>query len=309
VLQSSGSLQYANPHFMALFGLTNIVGQDLAVVSPAVAGAFAKMQDTSGEIWLRPEIHGRLLSLHLSLNRLPNGLFLLTAVDETRMRKLEERLRYKRDIELMGEMASGIAHEVKNSLAVIQGHVQMLAYDPGGDHGARIMGAVDRLLKFVKEFMRSSRGGEVVRAPIQVSDWLRSLAEHWAQHPNGDKVAILVPEVEMAAIDGDPTLLTVMVNNLVLNGIEACESLAPAKPWVVVSAEEDEDEVILSVRDEGPGFNPEIREKMFIPFVSSKEKGTGLGLFHCRRIMLEHQGNLEVAPDLPTRISCHFPKA
>ena len=308
VLRASGSLQYANPRFMNLFGLDNIVGQDLQAVSPAVARAFVEMKDTSGDIWLRPEINGVVLYLHLALNSLQNGMFLLTAVDETRMRKLEERLRYKRDIELMGEMASGIAHEVKNSLAVIQGHVQLLAYDRDGDHGPRIMSEVERLLKFVREFMRSSRGEEVDRAPIDVPTWLASLEEHWAGHPHGDKVVVAIPDSHETPISGDVTLLTVMVNNLVLNGLEACEAASPPGPWVTISVVERAGEVLLTVMDQGPGFTPEIRKKMFIPFVSSKEKGTGLGLFHCRRIMLEHLGQLEVAPELPTRIICHFPK-
>jgi signal transduction histidine kinase len=170
------------------------------------------------------------------------------------------------------------------------------------------MAEVKRLLTFVKEFMRSSRGGEVDRAPIDVHAWFRSLADHWAGHPHGDKVAVNMPDEAFPAIEGDTTLLTALINNLVLNGIEASEGDDPAPPWVTVSAEDHGDEVLVVVGDKGSGFTPEIRKKMFIPFVSSKEHGTGLGLFHCRRIMLEHHGHLEVAPDLPTRILCHFPK-
>ena len=206
----------------------------------------------------------------------------------------------------MGEMAGGITHEVKNALATIQGHAQLLEYGDVPEHAARIQAEVDHLLKFVREFMKSSQGGHVDMNEIKLLGWFEELQAYWLEHPLGEQVRFTLPP-DGLMIKGDRTLLNTVINNLILNGIEACEGLPIEGPRVFVSHQQSPSRMCLVVEDRGPGFSADIIPKMFVPFVSSKQKGTGLGLFHCRKLMMEHGGELEVVTDTPTRILCHFP--
>lgn len=117
---------------------------------------------------------------------------------------------------------------------------------------------------------------------------------------------VSAPEPDALVIHGEKTLLTTTVNNLILNATQAGGE--DAVPSVHLYAKETQEGSMIIVEDDGPGFPPEVKARMFSPFVTSKKEGTGLGLFQCRKIMMEHQGRLDVDHGPPTRVICHFPK-
>ena len=308
VLGPDGRIQFANPGAVALLPRRDVQDQPLQSISKSLYREFSRMKlETSAATrHFSLEVEGRVRRLALSLLVLPENHFLFTLTDKTREHRLEEALRYKRELALMGELAGGITHEVKNALAVMQGHVQMAVHGDVTTHARRIQEEIDHLLNMVRAFMKSSKDNQTEFKKILLRDWLESLAMKWRDHPDGAMIAFQLPKSDWS-ITGDPVLLEMVLRNLILNGLDACRSENPAKPWVTVAIEHDAERTTIIVEDRGPGFPPQIRQKMFIPFISSKEKGSGLGLFHCRKIMMEHRGELEVPPDQPTRVKCHFP--
>ncbi len=312
VLADDGSVQYANPLFRHLLQIDAIVGQHLASVSERLNGQWLEMLAlglaVKGPVSFETE--KTTLYFQLSLTTLRNNQFLFTIQDRTRAQRLDERLRLKKELELMGEMAGGITHEVKNALAVIQGRVQMLKYGALDKNCAKIQDEIDHLSSFVNAFRRSSSGESHSMAPFSLVEWMSRVQQYWEGHPQGDKVQLPVPATLSDELHGDETLLFTVINNLILNGLEAVvgSGLEPDPPWVWVEVFEGDDDIQVLVSDAGLGVPPEMKKKLFVPFVTSKERGTGLGLFHSRKIMLEHQGRLELRQGLPTTFVCIFPR-
>ena len=307
VLDPAGNVTYANPSALQLMAREP---EDAARMPPELAEMFAD--------WLADRTHREVhlvltqaegnRHLRVSLDPLPDDRHLMTLVDKSKEHDLEQRIRYKRDLELMGEMAGGVTHEVKNALAVIQAHVQMLPYGDVTERGAHITTEVNRLLGFIGDFLRSSRYIDLDTRDIDLREWFADLSREWANHELGRHVVWEEPPAG-ARLFADPNLLSSVLRNLILNGLQACEaSGVTEQTWVRVSAQDGEDEVRLVVHDAGPGFPPASRDKLFVPFVTSKEKGSGLGLFHCRKIIMEHGGNLDVTPEPPTRVVCRLPR-
>ncbi|CAM2008143.1 sensor histidine kinase [Acanthopleuribacter pedis] len=313
VLGEDGSVYYANPLFRHMLGIDAIVGQHLASVSDRLNGQWLEMLalGQSVKFPVSFESGNKTLYLQLTLTNLQNNQFLFTIQDRTRAQILDQRLRLKNELELMGEMAGGITHEVKNALAVIQGRVQMLKYGAVEENSAKIQDEINHLTDFVNAFRRSSSGESHSMEQFTLAGWFERLRQYWEGHPDGVWVGLPDGNTLEGGLLGDDTLLSTVVNNLILNGLEAvrgAEELPDEAPWVWVEVIEDDEVVQVMVRDRGPGIVPEMRKKLFVPFVTSKERGTGLGLFHSRKIMLEHQGRLELREGMPTTFACVFPK-
>lgn len=306
VTSQSGLVSYANLLAVKLFGEVGAEGLPLKQICPALSLVFHQLL-AEGQRGPRSFQRGLPLdarTFEVSLCDLPEARYLLMVADVTQLRRLEEQVRVKRDLELMGELASGVTHEVKNALAVISGHVQMLAYGDVAEHSRLMMLEIDQLLRFVREFMQTSKGQPLAPVPVPLVELFAELAEHWASHPLGATVTVgQAPETSLL---GERALLTTVLNNLVLNALQSGGPEHP--PQVRLEARELPHSIEVWVEDEGPGFAAEIRARLFTPFVSTKAGGTGLGLFQCRKIMLEHGGRLEVEYGPPTRVTCVFPR-
>ncbi|MDJ0839527.1 MAG: ATP-binding protein [Acidobacteriota bacterium] len=307
VLDADDAIQLANPYLMELFGVSRITGQPLADLSPALADLVDRTGGGAGEHPLTVTIADRPRHLRVSLTAMEERL-LISVVDETRMRLLEEQVQYKRDLELMGELSSGVTHEVKNTLATISGLAQLLPYSDTGETSEKIVAEVNRLSGFIKEFTTAGKRRQLNRTHLDLTTWLREQQTRWLQQPNGPHVKVELPDTS-TRLFADATLAAMVLDNLVRNGLEACEERSPEPPWVTVSADFSAAGVTFQVEDKGPGIPEHMRQRIFVPFVSSKQRGSGLGLFHCRKVMLEHGGRLEVQPGPPTRMSCFFPAA
>ncbi len=306
VANHAGSVAFVNRQAVRWFELKETEGLQLRQICPSLSLVFNQLLAEGGR---GPRAFQRGLPmdapmLELSLCELPETRYLLMVADVTQLRRLEEQVRVKRDLELMGELASGVTHEVKNALAVISGHVQMLAYGDVAEHSRLMMNEIDQLLRFVRLFMQTSKGTPLAPAPVPLGELFEELAAHWAGHPLGASVRVeAAPE---RCLCGERALLTTVLNNLILNALQSGGEAGP--PQVTVAAQATGQAIEISVTDEGPGFPLEIRGRLFTPFVSTKAGGTGLGLFQCRKIMLEHGGRLDVAFGPPTRVSCVFPQ-
>ncbi|HUX68237.1 MAG TPA: ATP-binding protein [Terriglobales bacterium] len=232
-------------------------------------------------------------------NPAPPGLICLLT-DLTAIHALEEELQRRKSLSALGEMAAGIAHEFKNALATISGYGQMLhasLHDDAREQAAKILEQVAMLNNIASEFLTFARPLVLQPERVDLSHLLQQCAE--AIRAQG------FPQVEIAldrtfpAIAGDPVLLTAAIMNLLRN---ACEAIAQGRRGRRVAVQfggwQGRSARILFV-DDGPGVAPEVAEKIFIPFFTTKASGTGLGLAMVHKIITAHQGSVLLADSAP----------
>jgi signal transduction histidine kinase len=188
-------------------------------------------------------------------------------------------------------MLSGIAHEVKNPLGGIELFAGLLREElPEGDtrsHVDRILGELDYLKRVVEEFLSFAREQMPARAPFAIERLVQSLLPLVSADAQAKEVR-LDTNVEPAQLNGDNGLITAALVNLVRNAIHA----APPRTRVTVRGQRTGTRYRMEVQDEGPGVPAELQERIFEPFFSTREKGTGLGLPLAQRIVQAHGGQL-----------------
>jgi signal transduction histidine kinase len=219
-----------------------------------------------------------------------------------RLRETERAALRAEQLAWVGQMAAGIAHEVRNPLMAIKLLVQAAADRPGGpalrprdfqvleEEIARLEQIVAGFLDFARPPRPNLRTVDVAELARQALDGVRPRAE-------GQGVTlVLEPAPRPVVASADPNQLRQVLLNLLFNALDAQPSggevrvgvrhdrLTPANPHVV-----------LTVSDAGSGITPAIADRIFEPFVSTKESGLGLGLSICRRIAEAHGGTLTVA--------------
>jgi signal transduction histidine kinase len=207
--------------------------------------------------------------------------------DLTQITVLEREARTRQNLAALGEMSAGIAHEFKNSLATISGYAQMLATseDSGArEFGQRIRRETENLTRVVSDFLAFARGPqEVAKVPVE----LPPLLEDCARESNID---LHLGEGVQLTLLGDRTALRQVFSNLFRNSAEA----ATGTVRIEVTAAHREHEAEIRIKDNGPGIPPEVLEKIFIPFYTTKPSGTGLGLALVHRIVTDHGGKVTV---------------
>jgi two-component system sensor histidine kinase HydH len=208
-------------------------------------------------------------------------------------RLLERRNR----LAALGEMAAGMAHEIRNPLGGIQLYASLLAKDVGnlpqaGELVRKISGGVKRLESLVSQVLNFTREVRVNVQPIDLAEIVeQSIELTQSRRANGSAVHISGPRP--MRVTADPVLLGQAILNLALNGIEATDGRGELHVTYASPPEgSDAKQFHLQVRDTGPGIAPETIERIFNPFFTTKETGTGLGLAIVHRIVEAHDGSI-----------------
>ena len=217
-------------------------------------------------------------------------------IDERR--RMEDHLRERDRLSTLGLLASGVAHDLNNPLAVISAHAQILlrrAGDDGAAAGLReILEAVERCRHIAGDLLRFARRHPVERGAVDVGEVLRSTLHLLRKdlRTSGVEVALSLPE-RLPAVEGDPHQLQQVFLNVLVNAEHA---LREGGSRIAVSVDQDEPGVSLAVRvaNDGPPIPPDVLPHIFDPFFTTKprDEGTGLGLAICRRIVQEHGGDI-----------------
>jgi two-component system sensor histidine kinase PilS (NtrC family) len=218
--------------------------------------------------------------------------------DLTELRTLEETMRRAERLATVGQLAAGIAHEIRNPLASISGSIELLAQAPrASDEDKALMAIVlreiDRLNALVGELLdyANPRPPEPVRFDLAqlLAETLQVVRQDrsWG----GVQVKAELPGQPLEVV-ADPAKLRQVAWNLVRN---ATEALAGGIGQVTVRARDEGDQVVVEVEDDGPGIPADQLGRIFDPFFTTKKRGTGLGLATCHTIVAEHGGTLTVA--------------
>jgi signal transduction histidine kinase len=217
--------------------------------------------------------------------------------DASEKRRIREEIRRADQLAFLGGMAARIAHEIRTPLAAIRGLLELLQADlPPGDQRRqyidRVLVGVDRQNRLVENLLTLSHPEPETWQAVSLSETLDELVAMLPRDPRlvverGDPDA--VPPVW-----GDPFRLAEVFTNLIENALEA----SPEGGTVRVRVESQGDEhVRVLVENGGAGIPPEMRERIFHPFFTTKARGTGLGLPIARQIVEAHRGTLTVESD------------
>ncbi|MBI4247744.1 MAG: PAS domain-containing protein [Candidatus Rokubacteria bacterium] len=250
--------------------------------------------------------------------------------DVSRIRQLEAEVRRGETLAAAGRMAVGVAHEIRNPLGAIRGAVQLLARELGalGD-GARLqeytdvmLKEVDRVNRIIETLLDLGRPVQLRRVPLNLHQLLERVALLHEEDARARAVTFVRRyDPSLPAIMGDEDRLVQVFHNLVGNAMDAMKqggrltlstrvSLNPlygkmdtgSGPRTMVEAQ---------VADEGQGIPAAARGKIFDPFFTTKERGLGLGLALCHRILEEHLGAIQVdsTEGKGTVVTCFLPIA
>ncbi|MFO0744108.1 MAG: ATP-binding protein [Myxococcota bacterium] len=227
--------------------------------------------------------------------------------------RLFDRIRERDRLAAIGQMAAGLAHEIRNPLGAIKGSAQLIGeVDP--EQRATflqiITEEVNRLDSVVSQFLTYARPLKGKRELVDVNQVLERTLTLVAAEQHSSPVE-LVPASGLPAIRSDPELIRQVTLNLCRNGIEAMASRGGGKMTIstalvwrtagerregkAAGTAEPGSYVRIRFEDEGPGIPPEVMERLFIPFYTTKPQGTGLGLAICQRIVESLGGTIEVS--------------
>ena len=262
---------------------------------------------------------GRQIEIGLSAAPLmtPRGEtgFILTFQDVTESRKLEREARVQQRLAAVGEMAAGIAHEIRNPLASMSGSIQILRQElPLTDEQGQLMDIViresERLNETIRSFLayarpqrQSMRHMDVRQVITDTATLLQNSPERSELH----RIAVDVPG-DPVMLQADEAQIRQIVWNLATNGLRAMPS-GGILTLAVAPATDATPHVAISVSDEGVGIAPEELEGIFQPFRGSFERGTGLGLAMVHRIVSDYSGEVKVnsTKGAGTTVQVRFP--
>jgi signal transduction histidine kinase len=227
--------------------------------------------------------------------------------DITEVTRLREQVALKRNLESLGEMSAGLAHEFKNAMAALHGYAQFLQSVDTPEQGKAASDAllqeVRNLSEMTTAFLNFARPQALQLEEISVAELIDDCARELKPLFETRNVAsVRNPTVregaEETSVRADPRLLRQALLNLIRNAIEAIRDDASDRRVSIESSEKIEPNhrwVTISIQDTGPGIAPEDLQKIFIPFFTTKTKGHGIGLALAHRVITEHGGTLSAA--------------
>jgi len=248
-------------------------------------------RELAGIISSYNEVTERLKSAH---ERLSHEVFLLR---EELAEKNRELARKKR-LAALGEMAAGVAHEIRNPLGGIQLYASLLARDledrpQARELATRISAGVSTLDGIVGDILAFAGNAEVKLEPVELAAVVAEALELAApQQRARDATVHADPEACDVLVLGSSSQLERAVLNLLFNALDAAGE--GGNVWVTCTPQNDRGVVELAVADDGPGVSPELVDRIFDPFFTSKDSGTGLGLAIVHRVIESHGGTVRV---------------
>ncbi|MCU1267582.1 MAG: hypothetical protein JWM21_3900 [Acidobacteria bacterium] len=234
------------------------------------------------------------------------ALCLLT--DITEVTQLREQVALKRNLESLGEMSAGLAHEFKNAIATLHGYAQLLQNldldNAGRSATSSLLNEVRNLSEMVTSFLNFARPQPLQLEEISLAELLEGCALELKPLYDTQRIALRMEAVStnqarQIVIHADERMLRQALLNLLRNGAEAIPENAIERQVVVTySSGQDaggNSSVVLEIKDTGTGIPATDLQRIFFPFVTTKANGHGIGLALAHRVITEHGGTLTAA--------------
>lgn len=227
-------------------------------------------------------------------------------IDEEVSKRIDKSVRAERR-NLEGEhaqslerLSASIAHEIRNPITAAKSLVQQMGEDPVSPENVEYanvaLGELERVERSISHLLRYAREEDMRLDVVQLSDVLDSAIETFRDRAARENIEIAKGFDCEGTMRGDPEMLRRVAINLVGNAMDALADGAVERPRVDVALGENlaGTEVWLRISDNGAGIEPDVRERIFNPFYTSKEHGTGLGLPITKKLVEAHGGEIEL---------------
>ena len=245
---------------------------------------------------------GRAHLLEITAQRRAWGVdsasLLLLVRDASEKQRIREEIRRSDQLAFLGGMAAKVAHEIRTPLATIRGLLELLEADLAGNDSRRVyiervLQALDRQDRLVENLLTLTHPEPRAPGPLAIPELLADVRGMFPRDPRLTILPVSDPG-GLAPVWGDSVRLGEVFANLIQNALQA----APETGVVEVSVEPGEEgHLRVLVRNTGEGIPPELQERIFQPFFTTKARGTGLGLAIARQIVQAHRGSLRVESD------------
>ncbi|MGB5746620.1 MAG: ATP-binding protein [Desulfobacterales bacterium] len=228
---------------------------------------------------------------------------LVSMIDMTQAKELEKLLAIQDKMASLGRVAAGIAHEIRNPLSGINIYLNTLSklhHKEGSEEKVQqilgqIQSASHKIESVIRRVMDFAKPGEPRLALIDLNRPIMEAIKLSAVtlRKSGVELESVLAE-DLLPCKADAALIEAMALNILNNSAEAMKQMEAGKKIVVTSSVEGES-VILTISDSGPGIAPDVKDKIFDPYFTTKSDGTGIGLSLSHRIVTDHGGSLTVA--------------
>ncbi|MEC4676357.1 MAG: ATP-binding protein [Nitrospirota bacterium] len=239
---------------------------------------------TSKRIWL-----GLTISpLKDSSNNIIGQILVFT--DLTELKAFQSQMELRERLSSLGEMSAGIAHELRNPMAVISGYTKILSKKvdnslmPAIDSISREVAVMDRI---ITDFLSFARPSELIPYDVDLDEIAVSCIKAIEVLNRNGNISIRADKLPV--IKGDEIQMRQLFSNLFQNAVEAMPDGGSLNISVSTG-----DSLVISISDTGHGIPDNIRDKIFLPFYTTKERGTGLGLSIAHKIAISHGGSIQV---------------
>ncbi len=301
-IDSTQHITFINPAGEEICGRTfaQLRGKNLREDFPAFSDALSLGQLGRGEtVFAHADLSERILGYSLAPLVDPGSParpgFVVVFQDLSNLRRMEESVRRSDRLAAVGQLAAGLAHEIRNPLASMTGSIELLAGAPQLDaNDRRLMKIVlresERLELLVRDFLTFAKPKQVELARLSLSALVGELLEVFHPTALGAGLTVLREIDEPVFVRGDESLLRQLVWNLLRNAADA----TPSGGSVRVQVRTDKTEAHLIVQDSGAGISAADRGRIFEPFFTTKDGGSGLGLSIVQRTIEAHGGRVEL---------------
>lgn len=318
----SGCVRFLNPSAQEMLGLSKrqALGHPAEKIFPGQENLLRLIDEVrqhgrhiaSHENFEIPQEYGSPLKVGAAVSPLltaagvSEGTILILR-DLSRIAELEEAMKRADRLAMLGTLAAGLAHEVKNPLGGIRGAAQLLGMELEENHTLKeytdvVIREVERINDIIEELMDLARPRVDQLGETDLSQILRDIVLLQKEaHRSRNLAFVLHIDPSIPPIRGDEALLTRLLLNLIKNAAEAVDTggriditTRIATDYHLMSTDNKPVPwVVVEVADDGPGISAENLERIFTPFFTTKPQGTGLGLATCQKIADGHNGVLK----------------
>lgn len=215
--------------------------------------------------------------------------------DVTQVRAMEQQVLRVEKLAAIGELAAGAAHEIRNPLTSIRGFIQLLqarASRSDGEYFQIILNEIDRIDWIIRDMLLLARPSELKKQGISLQAIIDEvLLLHQSDFERTNISVSTEFEPDLSQVLADPKMFRQLVLNLIRNAVQA---MPYGGALGVALRRAGSDQVAFEVTDTGVGISPENLKRLFVPFFTTKEEGTGLGLALCYSIVQAHGGRIDV---------------
>lgn len=309
VASRTGFVQYFNPTSSEILGADQFHQLKLSDIVPELEWPWASLLEDDSKSFERRGVKisreagvVKVLEVVAARFRDPEGklkgwLFLFD--DRTEQKQLEDTFRQQEKLAAVGQLAAGIAHEIRNPLASISGSIQLMLANPTNhkDEDLKLMRIVDkeidRLNGLISEFLDYVRPEKKINLAINLNNIIREVTDSVKLNPKLRKDIEQTLNLKAACdILGNRDKIKQAILNFVINACQAMDKTTT--PKLEVETFDQMEWVVLIIRDNGCGIKKENLHRIFEPFHTTKPQGTGLGLAVTHKILQAHEARISV---------------